>query len=121
LFGVAVLNGVVLVSYIVQKRQEGLGPQEAAMDRTGARIRLRPVLMTAMVVSLGFIPMALASVSGAEVQRPLATVVIGGLVMTVVSSPGEVGERESVKAVERTGMEPRSGRRGSGSAVAGPC
>lgn len=82
LFGVAVLNGVVLVSYIVQKRQEGLEPQEAAMD--GARIRLRPVLMTALVASLGFIPMALASGSGAEVQRPLATVVIGGLITSTL-------------------------------------
>lgn len=82
LFGVAVLNGVVLVSYIVQKRQEGLEPQEAAME--GARIRLRPVLMTALVASLGFIPMALATSAGAEVQRPLATVVIGGLVTSTL-------------------------------------
>ena len=82
LFGVAVLNGVVLVSYIVQKRQEGLDPQEAAME--GARIRLRPVLMTALVASLGFIPMALATSAGAEVQRPLATVVIGGLVTSTL-------------------------------------
>lgn len=82
LFGVAVLNGVVLVSYIVQKRQEGLGPEEAAMD--GARIRLRPVLMTALVASLGFIPMALATSAGAEVQRPLATVVIGGLITSTL-------------------------------------
>jgi cobalt-zinc-cadmium resistance protein CzcA len=82
LFGVAVLNGVVLVSYIVQKRREGLGPQDAAME--GARIRLRPVLMTAMVASLGFIPMALATSAGAEVQRPLATVVIGGLVTSTL-------------------------------------
>jgi cobalt-zinc-cadmium resistance protein CzcA len=78
LFGVAVLNGVVLVSYIVEKRQQGLDPQAAAME--GARIRLRPVLMTALVASLGFVPMAIASGAGAEVQRPLATVVIGGLV-----------------------------------------
>ncbi|MES1241221.1 MAG: CusA/CzcA family heavy metal efflux RND transporter [Acidobacteriota bacterium] len=82
LFGVAVLNGVVLVSYIVQKRQEGLDPEEAAME--GARIRLRPVLMTALVASLGFIPMALATSAGAEVQRPLATVVIGGLVTSTL-------------------------------------
>ncbi|HBL31603.1 MAG TPA: CusA/CzcA family heavy metal efflux RND transporter [Acidobacteria bacterium] len=82
LFGVAVLNGVVLVSYIVQKRQEGLDPQEAAGE--GARIRLRPVLMTALVASLGFIPMALATSAGAEVQRPLATVVIGGLVTSTL-------------------------------------
>ena len=82
LFGVAVLNGVVLVSYVEQKRQEGLGPDEAA--REGALIRLRPVLMTALVASLGFVPMALATSAGAEVQRPLATVVIGGLVTSTL-------------------------------------
>ena len=82
LFGVAVLNGVVLVSYIVQMRKDGLSPMEAA--REGARIRLRPVLMTALVASLGFIPMALASSAGGEVQRPLATVVIGGLVTSTL-------------------------------------
>ena len=82
LFGVAVLNGVVLVSYIVQKRKEGLSPVEAA--REGACIRLRPVLMTALVASLGFIPMALATSAGGEVQRPLATVVIGGLITSTL-------------------------------------
>jgi heavy metal efflux system protein len=78
LFGVAVLNGVVLMSYVLQMRGEGLGAEDAA--RRGARIRLRPVLMTALVASLGFVPMALSTSPGAEVQRPLATVVIGGLV-----------------------------------------
>ena len=78
LFGVAVLNGVVLMSYILQMRQEGLSGEEAA--RRGAEIRLRPVLMTALVASLGFVPMALSTSAGAEVQRPLATVVIGGLI-----------------------------------------
>lgn len=82
LFGIAVLNGVVLVSYIIQKRKEGKSPQEAA--REGAEIRLRPVLMTALVASFGFIPMALSSSAGAEVQRPLATVVIGGLVTSTL-------------------------------------
>jgi len=82
LFGVAVLNGVVLVSYINQIRQEGASPEEAA--RHGAEIRLRPVLMTALVASLGFLPMALSSGAGAEVQRPLATVVIGGLVTSTL-------------------------------------
>ncbi len=77
LFGVAVLNGVVLVSYIVQKREQGMAPLEAA--QTAALTRLRPVLMTAMVAALGFVPMALATSAGGEVQRPLATVVIGGL------------------------------------------
>ena len=77
LFGVAVLNGVVLVSYVVQQWQAGLRGADAA--REAAHARLRPVLMTALVASLGFIPMALATSAGAEVQRPLATVVIGGL------------------------------------------
>src|SRR5262249_35652853 len=78
LFGVAVLNGVVLVSYVLQMRREGVGAAEAA--RQGARVRLRPVLTTALVASLGFVPMALSTSPGAEVQRPLATVVIGGLI-----------------------------------------
>ncbi len=78
LFGVAVLNGVVMVAHIQQLRRRGLPPVEAA--RTGALDRLRPVLMTALVASLGFLPMALATSAGAEVQRPLATVVIGGLI-----------------------------------------
>jgi cobalt-zinc-cadmium resistance protein CzcA len=78
LFGVAVLNGVVLVTYIVELRRRGLGPVPAAFE--GAMIRVRPVLMTALVASLGFIPMAISTSAGAEVQRPLATVVIGGLV-----------------------------------------
>ncbi|MBI4482232.1 MAG: efflux RND transporter permease subunit [Acidobacteria bacterium] len=77
LLGVAVLNGIVLMTYIAQLRQSGLSPEEAATQ--GALIRLRPVLMTALVASLGFIPMALSTGAGAEVQRPLATVVIGGL------------------------------------------
>ncbi|MDX2208705.1 MAG: CusA/CzcA family heavy metal efflux RND transporter [Gemmatimonadales bacterium] len=78
LFGVAVLNGVVMVSYINELRQRG-GPLDEAV-REGGLTRLRPVLMTALVASLGFIPMAISSGAGAEVQRPLATVVIGGLV-----------------------------------------
>jgi cobalt-zinc-cadmium resistance protein CzcA len=82
LFGVAVLNGVVLVSYINQMRQEGMRAEEAAFH--GAEVRLRPVLMTALVASLGFIPMALSSGAGAEVQRPLATVVIGGLITSTL-------------------------------------
>jgi cobalt-zinc-cadmium resistance protein CzcA len=78
LFGVAVLNGVVLVSSIMSNREKGMSAVDAA--REAARTRLRPVLMTAMVASFGFVPMALATSAGAEVQRPLATVVIGGLV-----------------------------------------
>jgi heavy metal efflux system protein len=78
LFGIAVLNGVVMVSYINQLRQQGMTVSEAVVE--GASARLRPVLMTALVASLGFIPMALSTQPGAEVQRPLATVVIGGLI-----------------------------------------
>ncbi len=82
LFGVAVLNGVVLVSYIVERRKEG-APAAVAAEQA-AKARLRPVLMTALVASLGFVPMALATSAGAEVQRPLATVVIGGLVTSTL-------------------------------------
>jgi cobalt-zinc-cadmium resistance protein CzcA len=77
LSGVAVLNGVVLITYFNQLREEGRGVLEAV--REGSLTRLRPVLMTALVASLGFVPMALAAGPGAEVQRPLATVVIGGI------------------------------------------
>jgi cobalt-zinc-cadmium resistance protein CzcA len=82
LFGVAVLNGVVLVSYIVELRQKTNDVEEAVF--AGALTRLRPVLMTALVASLGFIPMALSRGAGAEVQRPLATVVIGGLITSTL-------------------------------------
>ena len=82
LFGVAVLNGLVLISYLEERRQGGLPAREAAFE--GARVRLRPVLMTALVAALGFIPMALATGAGAEVQKPLATVVIGGLITSTL-------------------------------------
>ena len=82
LFGVAVLNGVVLISYVNQMRNEGVSVADAA--RQGALVRLRPVLMTALVASLGFVPMALSTSAGAEVQRPLATVVIGGLITSTL-------------------------------------
>jgi cobalt-zinc-cadmium resistance protein CzcA len=82
LFGVAVLNGIVLVSYINKLRQEGLNTDEAIV--TGCLLRLRPVLMTATVALLGLLPMAFAQGIGAEVQRPLATVVIGGLVSSTL-------------------------------------
>ncbi|MCB1211216.1 MAG: efflux RND transporter permease subunit, partial [Verrucomicrobiales bacterium] len=77
LCGVAVLNGVVLISCFNQLRNEGKSAAEAVDE--GSLQRLRPVLMTALVASLGFIPMAISSGAGAEVQRPLATVVIGGI------------------------------------------
>jgi cobalt-zinc-cadmium resistance protein CzcA len=82
LFGVAVLNGVVMVSFINQLREEGKSLEDAIIE--GALTRLRPVLMTAMVASLGFIPMAFSTETGAEVQRPLATVVIGGLITSTL-------------------------------------
>lgn len=82
LFGVAVLNGIVMVSCINQLRAEG-APMSLAVRR-GAHLRLRPVLMTAMVAGLGFVPMAFSQEQGAEVQRPLATVVIGGLVTATI-------------------------------------
>jgi cobalt-zinc-cadmium resistance protein CzcA len=78
LFGVAVLNGIVMVSYINRLRLQGMPADQAVVE--GAAVRLRPVLMTALVASLGFIPMAVATSAGAEIQRPLATVVIGGLI-----------------------------------------
>jgi cobalt-zinc-cadmium resistance protein CzcA len=78
LFGVAVLNGLVLLSTVQRLRAEGATGEAAAL--TGARERLRPILMTALVASLGFVPAALSHGTGAEVQRPLATVVIGGLI-----------------------------------------
>jgi cobalt-zinc-cadmium resistance protein CzcA len=90
LSGVAVLNGLVMISFINDLRKEGMPLDEAVIQ--GALMRLRPVLMTALVASLGFVPMALATGTGAEVQRPLATVVIGGIIsstlLTLVVLPG---------------------------------
>jgi len=77
LSGVAVLNGLIMLSHFNQLREQGRSIGDAV--REGALTRLRPVLMTALVASLGFVPMALATGVGAEVQRPLATVVIGGI------------------------------------------
>lgn len=82
LFGVAVLNGLVLVAQIRRLREQGIPVEQAA--REAAQVRLRPVLTTALVASLGFVPMALSQGAGAEVQRPLATVVIGGLVSSTL-------------------------------------
>jgi cobalt-zinc-cadmium resistance protein CzcA len=78
LFGIAVLNGVVLLSHVRQLESSGASRTDAVLE--GAVTRLRPVLTTALVASLGFLPMAISNSAGAEVQRPLATVVIGGLV-----------------------------------------
>lgn len=77
LSGVAVLNGVVMLTFIRDLREQGKAMEEAIIE--GAMVRLRPVLMTALVASLGFVPMALNVSIGAEVQRPLATVVVGGI------------------------------------------
>ncbi|MCI0631061.1 MAG: efflux RND transporter permease subunit [Phycisphaerales bacterium] len=82
LSGVAVLNGLVMVSYINQLRRDGVLRDHAIIQ--GSLTRLRPVLMTALVASLGFVPMALATGTGAEVQKPLATVVIGGLISSTL-------------------------------------
>ena len=82
LFGVAVLNGLVLLTTVSRAREAGASAEEAA--REGSRERLRPVLMTALVASIGFIPVAVSTGTGAEVQRPLATVVIGGLVTSTL-------------------------------------
>jgi cobalt-zinc-cadmium resistance protein CzcA len=101
LFGVATLNGVVMVSCINRLRLEGRTLEQAVSE--GAETRLRPVLMTALVASLGFIPMAISASAGAEVQRPLATVVIGGLItstlLTLLVLPAlyKWFERESVE------------------------
>jgi cobalt-zinc-cadmium resistance protein CzcA len=78
LSGVAVLNGLVMISFINRLREEGMNLDEAVFQ--GSLSRLRPVLITALVASLGFVPMVLATGQGAEVQRPLATVVIGGII-----------------------------------------
>jgi cobalt-zinc-cadmium resistance protein CzcA len=82
LSGVAVLNGTVMISFIRKLRAQGKSLYESI--RVGSLTRLRPVLMTALVASLGFIPMALATGRGAEVQRPLATVVIGGIISSTI-------------------------------------
>ena len=82
LSGVAVLNGLVIISFIKNLRAQGMHLDEAIWE--GASRRLRPVLMTALVASLGFVPMALATSAGAEVQRPLATVVIGGILSSTL-------------------------------------
>ncbi|KLO60568.1 cation transporter [Delftia tsuruhatensis] len=82
LSGVAVLNGLVMISWIRSLREQGASVPDAVTE--GALTRLRPVLMTALVASLGFVPMAIATGTGAEVQRPLATVVIGGILSSTL-------------------------------------
>src|SRR5439155_12466236 len=84
LSGVAVLDDMILVSYVRQLRRQGRSVADAVQE--AALTRLRPVLMTTLVAALGFVPMALSTGQGAEVQRPLATVVIGGLIAAMVMS-----------------------------------
>lgn len=84
LFGVAVLNGVVLISYVSQIRKEGV-PQKEAL-RQGCSARLRPIMMTASITIFSLIPMIFATGPGSEVQRPLATVVIGGLITSTLTT-----------------------------------
>ena len=113
LSGIAVLNGIMLISFINQLREQGRTLREAVVE--GSLTRLRPKLMTALVASFGFVPMAIATGSGAEVQRPLATVVIGGIVtstfLTLVLLPTlyEWIERKQKPALTDTATEPRAG------------
>ncbi|MFH0133175.1 CusA/CzcA family heavy metal efflux RND transporter [Variovorax sp. VaC1] len=112
LSGVAVLNGLVMISFIRNLREGGL-PLDAAI-REGALTRLRPVLMTALVASLGFVPMAIATGTGAEVQRPLATVVIGGILsstaLTLLVLPllYRIAHRRDEDEVQEEASEDRS-------------
>jgi cobalt-zinc-cadmium resistance protein CzcA len=114
LFGVAVLNGIVLVSYMNKLREDGYSLDDAVTS--GALLRLRPVLMTALVALLGLVPLAFASGIGSEVQRPLATVVIGGLVsstlLTLILLPvlyrwmeGNSAQPSPVKAGQESGAK----------------
>jgi cobalt-zinc-cadmium resistance protein CzcA len=82
LWGIAVLNGVVLVSYIRKLREEGYPQREAILE--GTKLRFRPVMMTATVAALGLVPFLFATGPGSEVQRPLAVVVIGGLITSTL-------------------------------------
>ena len=106
LSGVAVLNGLVMLTFIKQLIAEGRPKREAILE--GAMTRLRPVAMTALVASLGFVPMAIATETGAEIQRPLATVVIGGLIsatlLTLIVLPAlyaRFGKAATPKATKR--------------------
>ena len=102
LFGQAVLNGVVMVSYFNELRDEGFSPREAVLE--GAVVRLRTVLMTSLLAMLGLLPMALSHGIGSEVQKPLATVIIGGLIsamlLTLIVLPVLYTMVESKRKVE---------------------
>ena len=112
-FGVAMLNGIVLVSFLNELREKGLSVREAVVQ--GTALRLRPVLMTASVAILGLVPMLLSSGVGAETQRPLATVVVGGLIsstlLTLILLPvlyEWLENRSDLKTVERNSRETAS-------------
>jgi cobalt-zinc-cadmium resistance protein CzcA len=118
LFGIAVLNGVVMVEHLNHLRHAHADQRPSVIDRIllGAADRLRPVLMTALVASLGFVPMALSTSPGSEVQRPLASVVIGGLitstVLTLFVLPvlyGWLEERREARLASRAAARPAHG------------
>ncbi|WP_239681582.1 efflux RND transporter permease subunit, partial [Methylorubrum thiocyanatum] len=112
LSGVAVLNGLVMLTFIKQLVAEGRPKREAILE--GAMTRLRPVAMTALVASLGFVPMAIATETGAEIQRPLATVVIGGLIsatlLTLVVLPALYARFGRVETAEAADPVPAASR-----------
>jgi len=108
LSGVAVLNGLVMLSHIRQLLEERVSIRRAIIE--GALTRLRPVVMTALVAALGFVPMAIATGAGAEVQKPLATVVIGGLIsatlLTLIVLPALYSRFAQRRSVSRAGLQP---------------
>ncbi|RTL71618.1 MAG: CusA/CzcA family heavy metal efflux RND transporter [Hyphomicrobiales bacterium] len=115
LSGVAVLNGLVIIAFIQKLREEGLPILDAV--RQGALTRLRPVLMTALVASLGFVPMAIATGAGAEVQRPLATVVIGGIISSTILTLLVLPALYVLVRRERPNEEPSSNPEPQGASV----
>ncbi len=104
------LNGVVLMSTLRDLERAGLSPREAATE--AAERRLRPVMTTALVATLGFLPMALSTSAGAEVQRPLATVVIGGLVTATLLTLVVLPAVYPIVARLRVGRQPAEDRTG---------
>ena len=108
LWGIAVLNGVVLVSYIRKLRDEGYGTREAVVE--GAKLRFRPVMMTATVALLALIPFLFATGPGSEVQRPLAIVVIGGLITSTLLTLA--GGADAVPVLRRAAASRHSLRTG---------
>src|SRR5207245_7285082 len=103
-FGVSVLNGVVLLSSIRRARQEGLSPRDAIAR--GCEIRFRPIVVSAVVAVIGFLPAALSQGIGAEIQRPLARVVIGGLISSTALTPLLPPPLYALRSGRRTASEP---------------